>query len=254
MVGQFAKHRARDLLVSVLEWRGYLVQPMSVVERRQRSEFLLCSRDITRRHRAQTEACVDALAAKYAERPSFGTGRMVDFVRRLAECIDPLDVRLACTSQLTHALQVVEAMERDGIRDPEMLTVGLIHDIGKVLFLIGEPPEYIESNGAKTPLGDPRPGIGLMNCTFRWDHCDFAYLRLKESVAPHIAWLLRHHGIDVGACVRFMNARDREYMEKYLIPFAKYDDESKSAYHIPATRLERYEWLLDRAFPDPIAL
>ena len=254
MFGQLAKTTTRDFLVSVLERRGYRVEPISSVERRRVDEFLQHSREITARHRAKTEETVAALQAKYAAGPSFGTGRMFDFVRRLAECIDPLDVRLACASQLTHVLQVLEGMERDGISDPSLLLLACVHDIGKILLLVDEAPEYIESNGAKTPLGNPRPGIGLYNCTFRWDHCDFAYLRLKDHVPPHVAWLLRHHGMDPIACKPYMDARDREYADSYLRTFATYDAWTKSAYHIPSSQLDRYETLIDRWFPDDIAI
>ena len=38
-------------------------------------------------------------------------------VEQLAQCVDPTDCRLYCTSQQTHVSQILEGMERDGVDD-----------------------------------------------------------------------------------------------------------------------------------------
>lgn len=252
MVFQGLKEACKGLLFSFLDQRSYMVQPLSRPEMRSYRLFRQRAREITRRHWAQDATTVASLQEKY-RKPMIGTGRPLDFVEMLSQCIDPLELRFGCTSQLTHTLQVLEAMERDGIDDPYLLLAGLMHDIGKVLLLAGEAPEYIESNGLKTPIGDPEPGIGLNNCIFRWDHCDFAYVRFREYVPDHIAWLLRHHGMDPVKCARFMDERDRAYMKYYRL-FAKYDDETKSMFQIPETRLERYRTLVASVLPSELTI
>lgn len=254
MLALNVKRTSRDLLFSFLDSRGYMIKQLTEPEMASLRDFERRAAEITARHWQQDETTVQDLRAKYQRGPMLGKGRMFDFIRQLSLCIDPLEVRFGCTSQLTHILQVLEGMERDGVEDPDLLLAGLVHDIGKLLLLVGEAPEYIESNGLKTPLGDPPRGIGLMNCTFRWDHCDFAYIRLKGHVPEHIAWLLRHHGIHPVKCQPYMNDSDRTYMQRYYNVFAKFDDETKSSFRIPQVRLDRYRPLLEQAFPNEIEL
>src|ERR1700723_393265 len=121
-----------------------------------------------------------ALEAKYANRTVLGTVPVFDAIAELATIIDPLDPYLGSVSQLTHQLQLVMHMENDGV-DETMILCGLVHDLGKLLIKFGdEDPINVEAGGKKVPLGGS-PGCGLFNCTFRWDHGDFAYLRLKDQ-------------------------------------------------------------------------
>jgi hypothetical protein len=189
------------------------------------------------------------LDAKYANRSVLGTVHVYDAVAALATVIDPLDPFLGCVTQLTHQLQCATAMERDGCEET-LLLCALVHDLGKLLLLVGdEDPMNVEAGGKKVPLSGER-GAGLINCRFRWDHADFAYLRLKDVADADVAWLARHHSIDLHACAPYMDEHDRERVERLLRPFMRYD-ERKDIYVMP-NRLEDYRKLLDRAFPEPI--
>jgi hypothetical protein len=191
------------------------------------------------------------LDAKYANRPILGTVRVYDAVAALATVIDPLDPFLGCVTQLTHELQCATAMESDGCEETLVLTA-LVHDIGKLLLLVAdEDPMNVEAGGKKVPIAGERGG-GLITCRFRWDHADFAYLRLKDHVEPAVAWLVRHHTIDLHACAPYMNDQDRTYAERLLRPFVRYD-ERKDFYVLP-NRLESFRELIDRAFPEPILI
>lgn len=245
------KQIARESLFEFLEGRGYVVQTHTRPEMESFRAFRERARNIETRHKAQTLETVTVLRKKYA-RALLGKASIWDIITQLAFCIDPQEVRLGCTSQLTHVLQVLDAMDRDGVDDPDMLVAALIHDIGKVMLLYGEAPEHVESGGHKAPLGDPEPGVGLDNCDFQWDHCDIAYSRLKDYVPDHIAWLLRYHGISVSACEPFMDVRDRKYLKEYLRIFARYDDDAKSLYSLPQFSIDRYRELIQERFPKEI--
>ena len=54
---------------------------------------------------------MEALDEKYRE-PVFGRIHVSDVLAKLALCIDEQDAGLACVSQLTHTLQVVEGDDR----------------------------------------------------------------------------------------------------------------------------------------------
>jgi predicted HD phosphohydrolase len=180
-----------------------------------------------------------------------GTVFVYDAIAELATIIDPLDPYLGALTQLTHQLQLVEAMERDGM-DDEMILCGLVHDLGKLLIKYSdEDPINVEAGGEKVPLAG-EPGGGLMNCTFRWDHGDFAFLRLKEHASPEIAWLVRHHSIDLAGCRSYMDENDRRYVDR-LIKFVHYDNQ-KDMYAVPTKTLEDYRPLIERAFPHPIVI
>jgi hypothetical protein len=148
-------------------------------------------------------------------------------------------------------LQLVEIMEDDGM-DETMILCGLIHDIGKLLIKFGdEDPIHVEAGGEKVPL-DGTPGCGFMNCTFRWDHGDFAFMRFKDYISPELAWLIRHHSVELSQCEPFMNDYDRLHADR-LRTFIAYDNH-KDMYAVPRKSLEDYRPLLERAFPKPILI
>jgi len=219
------------------------------IARNKKKRFLDHARVIYERHLDQTKEKVACLKKKY-EKPVIGKVRVWNLMERLAQCIDPSDSALYCVSQLVHALQVVDGMERDGIQDKDFLIAGLVHDLGKILLLTGEAPENVV--GFSTPIGHYEKGVGLANCVFQWNHDQFIYARLKDFVPDHIAWLLRYHSIYEPECRHLMDERDRMYMERYLRVFEKYDKGTKSLYHLPKNGIEKYRVLIEDTFPKPI--
>ena len=203
----------------------------------------------TLRHAAQTLDDVEALRRKYAE-PVFGTVRVWELFERLAQCIDPSDCALFCTSQQTHVLQMLEGMERDGIDDPDLLLAVLIHDLGKLLLVTGEDPANVVC--MNSPIGTPEPGIGLDQCTFQWNHDEFAWSRFRDHVPDGVAWLVRYHSIDADAVAPLMDARDREYRARLFDVFTRYDHGTKTPFHLPTVSLDPYRDLVEDTFPEPI--
>jgi uncharacterized protein YciI len=133
---------------------------------------------IDRRHDAQTPAQIDELRARYAA-PVFGEVPVWSLVEQLAQCIDPSDCRLFGVSQQVHVVQMIEAMEADGVLTDDRLLAALIHDLGKVLLLTEEDPANIV--GMNKPVGDFDDGVGLDNCVLQWNHDEFAFSRSATS-------------------------------------------------------------------------
>ena len=235
-------------LAAALASRGYEMRPIAPPEPEavDRSRFEEDARAITVRHRAQTRETVTALRRRYA-RPVYGRVEIDTLLERLARCVDPTDVRLGGVSQHQHVLQVVEAMESDGVTDPDLLLAALVHDLGKVLLLVGEAPENVVC--FNDPIGEFEPGIGLDRCVLQWNHDEFGYSRLKDHVPDPVAWLVRYHSIRIDRCEPYMDARDRDYTERYLRRFQHYDQESKSQFSLPRARIEQYRELLEKSLP-----
>ena len=206
-------------------------------------------RAIEDRHAAQTVEDVERLKKQY-DGPVFGKVRVWKLVKQLAQCIDPSDGRLFGASQQLHVLQVLEAMARDHVDDPDLVLAALIHDTGKVLLLAGEDPANVTC--MNTPIGNYAPGVGLDNVTFQWGHDEFGYSRFVDLVPEHVAWLIRYHSIDIPTVEPLMDARDRDFYERYLRVFAYYDHETKTPFRLPFTRIDDYRDIVETAFPKPI--
>lgn len=199
----------------------------------------------------QTAETVAALKKKYAQQLAIGRLPVTELLKMLGECYDPSSVALGGVSQLGHSLQVAEGMERDGIRDPDLLIAALVHDLGKLLLLAGERPENVV--GMRRLIGEFPHGAGWDNCLFNWGHDDFIYLRLKNYLPDHVAWLLRHHSLMYNDMKPYMDDRDRRYYDRYMRVFQQYDDKTKSMVKAPVKRIADYQALIDSYFPEPVA-
>lgn len=205
--------------------------------------------EIELRHTQQTQDSVAALRDKYAT-PVFGRVPVWSLVEMLAQCIDPTDMRLYAVSQLTHVLQILEAMESEHADTEEFVLAALVHDLGKVLLLTDEAPENIVC--MNTPIGSPAPGSGFANCVFQWNHDEFAWSRLKDFLPEGVAWLVRYHSVVPARCAHLMDDRDRDFAQRYLRPFARYDHGTKSPLFVPRRRIEHYRPVVERWLPESI--
>jgi len=214
-----------------------------------RDEFHSKGNIIYKAHYQQTVENVKFLKDKYKE-PVFGKIHVFELIKDLAQCIDPTDNSLYCVSQLVHTLQVVEAMEKDGVEDEDIIISALIHDLGKLLLLTDEAPENVVC--MNTVVINYEEGVGLDNCIFQWNHDEFVYDRFKEHVNEKIAWIIRYHSIMIKPNLVLMNKQDKIYTEKYLKSFRKYDTKSKSIYNLPMSKLSDYKELIEKYFPEPV--
>jgi hypothetical protein len=201
------------------------------------------------RRSRQSTSDVAALAKKY-EKPVFGFIRVIELLEKMQDVSDPTDPRLYGQNQLTHTLQALESMEDKGCVDEDMRLAMVLHDLGKLLYIADEPPENVF--GMKSPIGEDAEGIGLDKVNFQWNHDDFVYSRFKDLVPDHVAWLLRFHSLYLWQSEKYMNAKDKDYAERYLREFQFHDQESKSRSKMPRKGLEFYRDWIDSVFPQPI--
>jgi inositol oxygenase len=189
---------------------------------------------------------------------SFSKARMpiwdaFDFLNQLVDDSDP-DTDL---SQLQHLLQTSEAIRADGHPDWMVLT-GLIHDMGKVLCLFGEPqwavvgdtfpvgcaysdkivyPEFFVNNPDysderfNTRYGIYTPNCGLRNVTMSWGHDEYVYHMVKDYLPEPGLYMLRYHSFYAQhrehAYDHLLDDHDQE-MFKWVQLFNPYDLYSKN--------------------------
>jgi hypothetical protein len=214
-----------------------------------RGTFQERARHILERHRQQTAESVAALKEKY-EKPVFGKVDVWDQIEKLAMCVDTTDSSLGGASQFLHVQQALAAMEQAGIDDDNMFLIALMHDLGKVFLLTDEVPENILCTAGR--IGDFAPGIGLDNVIYQFGHGELIYSRIKDHLPDPIAWTARYHNLSIRDAEPFMDARDREYTEKYLKPFRIFDAGFKSQYWTPQVDMARFKDLVHQHFPRPI--
>jgi inositol oxygenase len=176
-----------------------------------------------------------------------------DFLNQLVDDSDP-DTDL---DQLQHLLQTSEAIRRDGHLDWMVLT-GLMHDMGKVLCLFGEPqwavvgdtfpvgcaysdkvvyPEFFTDNPDynntvyKTKHGVYEPNCGLRKVDMSWGHDEYVYQMMKDYIPEEGLYMLRYHSFYAwhreGAYDHLLDEHDRN-MLKWVKLFNPYDLYSKS--------------------------
>lgn len=168
-------------------------------------------------HQYQTFDFVQEKRAEYLkfDKKEMAIWDAFDFLNQLVDDSDP-DTDL---DQLQHLLQTSEAIRRDGHPDWMVLT-GLMHDLGKVLCLFGEPqwavvgdtfpvgcaysdkivyPEFFSLNPDfnhpiyQTKLGIYEPNCGLRKVFMSWGHDEYIYQMMKDYLPEEGLYMLRYH-------------------------------------------------------------
>ncbi len=176
-----------------------------------------------------------------------------NFLNQLVDDSDP-DTDL---DQFQHLLQTSEAIRADGHPD-WMVLAGLLHDMGKVLCLFGEPqwavvgdtfpvgcafsssivyPEYFKYN---PDISDPRyntlygvyaPNCGLKKVHLSWGHDEYIYHMVKDYLPEPALYMLRYHSFypqhRENAYAHLLDDHDHE-MFKWVKLFNPYDLYSKN--------------------------
>jgi len=201
-----------------------------------------------------------------------------DFLNQLVDDSDP-DTDL---DQLQHLLQTSESIRRDGHPDWMVLT-GLMHDMGKVLCLFGEPqwavvgdtfpvgcaysdkivyPEFFKNNPDysnaeyNSQYGVYEKGCGLRNVQMSWGHDEYVYQMLKDYLPEEGLYMLRFHSFYAwhreGEYDYLMDDHDRE-MLKWVKLFNPYDLYSKSPNPPNLQELKPYyEGLIKKYLPETL--
>ncbi len=188
-----------------------------------------------------------------------------NFLNQLVDDSDP-DTDL---DQFQHLLQTSEAIRKDGHPD-WMVMVGLLHDMGKVLCLFGEPqwavvgdtfpvgcayadkivyPEFFVNNpdytnpNYNTKYGVYSPNCGLRTVHMSWGHDEYIYQMVKDRLPEPGLYMLRYHSFysqhRENAYDHLMDDHDRE-MFKWVKLFNPYDLYSKNPTPPNWTELKPY--------------
>ena len=200
------------------------------------------------------------------------------FLNQLVDDSDP-DTDL---DQFQHLLQTSEAIRADGHPDWMVLT-GLMHDMGKVLCLFGEPqwavvgdtfpvgcaysdkivyPEFFKNNPDYTrpefssTLGVYQEGCGLRNVHMSWGHDEYVYQMMKDHIPEEGLYMLRYHSFYAwhreGEYSYLLDDHDRK-MLKWVKLFNPYDLYSKNPIPPDWNKLRGYyEDLVAKYLPNTI--
>jgi inositol oxygenase len=228
-------------------------------------------------HRYQTLDFVLARKRQYLppRRRRMGVWEAMELLNTLVDDSDP-DTEL---SQIEHLLQTAEALRGDG-RPRWFVLAGLIHDLGKVLCLFGEPqwavvgdtfpvgcafsdrvvfPEFFAESpdrqvpAYQTACGIYEEGCGLDKVHLSWGHDEYLYQVVKDHLPEEALYAIRYHSFYAahreGAYAHLMGPRDRELFA-WVRAFSGYDLYSKAAARPDVARLRPfYEGLIAEYFP-----
>ena len=207
-----------------------------------------------------------------------GIWEAAEYLNTLVDDSDP-DTDL---SQIQHLLQTSEAIRADG-HPRWFVLAGLVHDLGKVLCLYGEPqwavvgdtfpvgcrhsdkivyPEFFADNPDSTnpeyntELGMYAPHCGLDNVLMSWGHDEYMYWVSKDYLPEPALYMLRYHSFYAahreGAYAHLMNDHDMKMFE-WVKAFNPYDLYSKSPVPPNVKELKPYyEDLIAEFFPDTV--
>ena len=230
-----------------------------------------------------THQTLDFVLGKKREYLSLDRRRMrvweaLDYLNSLVDDSDP-DVDF---TQIEHALQTAEAIRRAD-QPRWFIATGLIHDLGKILCLYGEPQWAVV--GDTFPVGCPHdqsivyyeffarnpdsghpvystkhgiyePGCGFDNVHLSWGHDEYIYHVVKDRLPLEALYALRYHSFypwhKEGAYDELANDQDRE-MLKWVRAFNRYDLYSKGDGRPDVAALRPYyEELVEEFFPEPL--
>jgi inositol oxygenase len=232
-------------------------------------------------HARQT---LDFVLAKKAEYLSLRRARMSvwEAMAQLEALVDESDPDLDLP-QIQHALQTAEAMRADG--QPRWLVLtGLLHDLGKVLCLFGEPqwavvgdtfpvgcafqPAIVHADlfaenpdravtGYSSQHGIYPAHCGLDAVHFSWGHDEYLYHVLREHLPEQALDAIRYHsfyaGHAAGAYAHLLAPRDAERLER-VRRFSAYDLYTKRSSPVDLAAVRPfYEDLAAEYLPDQLS-
>jgi inositol oxygenase len=255
---------------SEAEFRDYAAEARSSVK-----EFYRLN------HRYQTLEFVRGKRAEYLPlaKRQMTVWEALEYLNTLVDDSDP-DIDLP---QIEHLLQTAEAIRRDGHPRWFILT-GLIHDLGKILCLFGEPQwavvgdtfplgcrfsekivfhEFFADNPDTsveeyaTANGIYQEGCGLDKVTMSWGHDEYLYHVVRDKLPDPALYMIRYHSFypahKEGEYGHLMNDHDRE-MFGWVRRFNPYDLYTKSSERVDVEALRPfYDELIDEFLPGKLS-
>ncbi|MEN8181742.1 MAG: inositol oxygenase family protein [Myxococcota bacterium] len=232
-------------------------------------------------HAGQTLEFVLRKKAEYlpTRRQRMGVWKAMEALSAFVDESDPdLD-----RPQIDHALQTAESLRASGAPDWLVLT-GLVHDLGKVLHLFGEPQwavvgdtfpvgcafsdrivfhELFDANPDRrepeysTRLGIYEEGCGLDRVHLSWGHDEYLYHVMRDHLPEEALYVIRYHSFYAQHRERaydfLLDADDRRLLGT-LLRFNPHDLYSKSPTPAHTRELQPYyEDLVARFLPDVLA-
>jgi len=231
-------------------------------------------------HARQTLAFVLAKKQEYLSlsRKTMTVWGALEFLNTLVDDSDP-DIDF---TQIEHALQTAEAI-RAADQPRWFIVAGLVHDLGKILCLFGEPqwavvgdtfpvgcrwsPKIVHRHFFRdnpdahvaeyqTECGVYQPGCGLDNVHLSWGHDEYIYQVVKDRLPDEALYMLRYHSFypwhNEGEYAYLTNETDRS-MLRWVRAFNRYDLYSKGAQRPNVTELMPfYQALAEEFFPQPL--
>ena len=232
-------------------------------------------------HRYQTYEFSQAKRKEYLglNRRQMSIWEALDYLNTLVDDSDP-DTDL---SQLDHLLQTAEQIRQDG-HPRWFILAGLIHDLGKILCLYGEPqwavvgdtfpvgcawsdrivfhnffadnPDSHEPR-FQTRLGVYEEGCGLDKVALSWGHDEYLYHVVKDYLPSEALYMIRYHSFYPGHREEeysyLMNEEDRKMFD-WVRAFNPYDLYTKNQRKPNLAELRPfYDELIREYFPARLA-
>jgi inositol oxygenase len=211
---------------------------------------------------------------------------IMEILEKLNELVDESDPDIDVPNSF-HAFQTAEGIRRVHPDKPWFQLTGLIHDIGKIMHLWGEPqwatvgdtfvvgcapdpnivfgvesfsknPDISHSR-YNTKYGMYSPECGLDKVLMSWGHDEYLYRVLmanKHSLPDEALYMIRFHSFypyhTCGAYSHLINDKDKE-MIPWIKEFNKFDLYTKSQDLPDVNELrEYYQDLIDKYLPGKI--
>jgi inositol oxygenase len=228
-------------------------------------------------HQNQTYDFVQSKRREFLtlNRRTMGIWEAMEYLNQLVDDSDP-DTDL---SQLEHLLQTAEHIRRDGHPRWFILT-GLVHDLGKILCLWGEPQwavvgdtfpvgcaysekivfhQFFQDNADirepryQTSEGVYANGCGLDKVNLSWGHDEYIYHVAKDYLPDEALYMLRYHSFypwhREAEYSHLLDDRDRAMLQ-WVQKFNPYDLYTKSHERPNVKELRPfYEELIAEYFP-----
>lgn len=228
-------------------------------------------------HTHQSRDFVRAKKAEYGalDHAEMGVWEAMEFLNQLVDDSDP-DTD---ATQIEHLLQTAEAIRADG-HPRWFVLAGMLHDLGKILCLWGEPqwavvgdtfptgcafsdavvfaeffadnpdsaqPEFASENGVYPP------GCGLSAVDLSWGHDEYIWMVTRDFLPLEAQYMLRYHSFypwhREGAYAHLTNEQDRA-MLPWVQRFNTYDLYTKTDVRPDPDALRPYYTeLIDEFFP-----
>ena len=231
-------------------------------------------------HANQTYDFVREKKAEYLtlDRKVMGVWEAMEFLNELVDDSDPD----GSFTQIEHLLMCAEAARRDGKPDWFVATA-LIHDLGKILCLFGEPqwavvgdtfpvgckfsekcvfPQFFRANPDdnnpvyQSECGIYSENIGLENVHLSWGHDEYLYHVVKDFLPDEALYMIRYHSFypwhKEEAYAHLTSEKDRA-MLPWVRAFNPYDLYTKTD-TLPDVKALKpfYRELLAKFFPRPL--